>query len=54
VSECSAVQCKEVKSLDLESVKRRVESWCQMAASLGVKSVGAMSQLWDISQMVRT
>jgi hypothetical protein len=30
------MQYREVKSLELESVKRRVERWCEMAASLEV------------------
>jgi hypothetical protein len=33
------MQCREVKSLELESVKRRVEVWCHMAASLGVSQL---------------
>jgi hypothetical protein len=35
VRECSAVYCKEVKRLELELVKRRVEGWCEMGANLG-------------------
>jgi hypothetical protein len=35
----SEVQCREVKSLELESVKWRVEGWCEMAASLGVSQL---------------
>jgi hypothetical protein len=32
-------QCKEVKSLELESMERRVEGWCDMTASLGVSQL---------------
>jgi hypothetical protein len=35
----SAVHCREVKGLQLESVKRKVEVWCEMAASLGVRDL---------------
>jgi hypothetical protein len=37
VRECRAVQCNEVKILDLESVKRIPGGLCEMAASLGVQ-----------------
>jgi hypothetical protein len=34
-----------------KSVERRLRGWCEMPASLAVE---AMSQLWDIHQVVRT
>jgi hypothetical protein len=37
----------------LESVKTRVECSCEMAASLGDRQFGAMSQLRDTHQPVR-
>jgi transcription initiation factor TFIIIB Brf1 subunit/transcription initiation factor TFIIB len=52
--QCSAVKCRQLKSLELESVKGKVETWCEMNASQGVRQVGAMSQLWDIRQPIRT
>jgi hypothetical protein len=47
------VQCREVKNFELESVKRKVDSWCEMAASLGVSKRNE-SVVWDIRQPVRT
>jgi hypothetical protein len=35
-----------------ETAVKRVGGWCEMAASLGVKSFGAVSEFWDSRQPV--
>jgi hypothetical protein len=52
--------CQDVISRESEScrasnsVKTRLEGWCETATSLGSSSVEAMSELWEIRQTVMT
>jgi hypothetical protein len=49
-----AEMLKPGQLFESQTVKRRIKGWCEMAASLEIKTVGTVSRLWDIRQPVRT